>query len=272
MRQQSETRSLPTPLTAEELAEESKLLAEADLAVNRQEEVLAEAVGKWKKSKKLMEECLGYLKTQAAEQLEIVHSETKAKDVPCSWLYALEIGYAFLLRDDTGELVHHRKLGEQERQKELLEVLREPTPEQLATWVESLGLVLDPQQGLPLAAPESSASSTSAAADTPVFYYRDFTLTTADGDERITGRFLEADHRPESLAGIHSHGAPKLGTGLPEQLNRGALPYEDAEPTLQRYRRALEEILEAKRTEALKSRQEPEGEPEAEPKRTRKGK
>jgi hypothetical protein len=250
MRIQSETKSLPSPLTPEELAEESKLLAEADLAVQRQEELLTIETAKWKDAKKKLEECLGYLKTQAAAQLEIVHSESKEKEVPCSWLYALGAGYAFLVRDDTQELVHHRKLGDQERQTDLLEVIREPTPEQLKGWVESLGLVLEPQQGLPLAAPEE-----------PIRYYRDFVLTTAAGNERITARFKQADHRPESLDGVHSHGEPGIATGLPEQVNRAKLTYEEEPALLQAYRAALEDLLAEKAREALKSRQEPTSEP-----------
>lgn len=267
MRAQTETRSLPTELSPEELAEESKRLATAVEEVAKQKDAIAEKTGLWREAKKKMEGFLGHLEDEMNALAEVVDSGKAEREVPCSWMYALGAGYAFLVRDDTGEMVTHRRLGDAERQTDLLEVLREPTPEQLAGWVESLGLVLDPQQGLPLAEPAPPS-----AEDSQLFYYRDFTLTTADGDERITGRFTEADHRPASLAGVHSHGEPKAGTGLPEQINRDQLPYDDREETVQRYRQSLEDLLEAKRTEALKSRQEPEGEPAAEPKRARKGK
>lgn len=260
MRVRSETKTLPSPLSPEELAEESKALAEADLAVQRQEELLLAETSKWGDAKKRLQECLGYLKTQAAAQLEIVHTETKPKDVPCSWLYALKEGYAFLVRDDTQELVHHRKLGDQERQTELLEVLREPTPEQLAGWVESLGLALEPQQGLPLAEPEA-----------PIRYYREFVLTNAAGDERITARFKQADHRPASLDGVHSHGEPKGETGLPDQVDRSTLFYEEEPTLLQTYRAALEDLLEEKARDARRNRQEPASESTEAPKATVKG-
>lgn len=266
MRTQTETRTLPTELSPEDLAKESQALAIADLAVVKHEEAIAEATGAWKKRKKTLEGVLDFLKEDSARLATIVNSGIADREVACSWLYALGSGYAFLVRDDTGELVTHRKLGEQERQTELLEVLREPTPEQLAAWVESLGLVLDPQGDLPLAAPEGG----------PVFYYRDFTLTMEGGDERITGRFTEADHRPASLAGVHSHGEPSTAPGLPEQIDRGALEYDDRAPILQTYRQAIESLLEAKRAEALKSRTEParepgEDEPPAPTSRGRKG-
>lgn len=243
MRIQTETRSLPTELSPEDLAKESDRLAAAVKEVEKQEDHIAEQKGLWTEKKKAMEGYLSHLKEEMGGLATIVETGKADRDVACSWLYALPQGYAFLVRDDTGELVHHRKLGEQERQAELLEVLREPTPEQLAAWTVELGLVLDLQGDLPLAEPDS-----------PVYYYRDFTLTMEGRDERITGRFTEADHRPASLVGVHSHGEPSMAPGLPEQISRGALEYDDRQPILQIYRQALQDLLAAKQAEALKSK------------------
>lgn len=251
---QTETRSLPTELSPEDLAEESKRLATAVEEVAKQKDAIAEKTGLWRETKKKMEGYLAHLEDDMNTLATIVDSGFADREVECSWLYALKVGYAFLIRDDTKELVHHRKLGDQERQENLLEVLREPTEEQLAAWTVELGLVLDPQQDLELAAPIDAEW---VEEDEPVFYYRDFTLSTEEGDEWITARFTEADHRPASLAGVHSHGEPLTGTGLPEQINRGALVFDDRQPILQRYRQALEDLLEARRTEALRSRAEP---------------
>jgi len=238
MRIQTETRKLPTELAPSELALESQKLAAAVEAMSQQKEKIAEAKGLWNEKKKAMEGYLAHLEDEANTLAAVVDTGIADRDVECSWLYALKEGYAFLVRDDTGELVQHRRLGDQERQENLLEALREPTPEQLKDWTEALGLVLDPQGDLPLAAPAGG----------PVFYYRDFIISNEHGDEKITGRFTEADHRPSSLVGVHSHGEPSRATGLP--INRGELGYEEGAETLALYRRALNEILEAKREAA----------------------
>lgn len=253
MRIQTESRTLPTELSAEELAKESDRLAGAVKAVEKQEEHIAAEKGIWKDKFDAMKGYLSHLKSEMNDLAAIVESGIAPREVECSWLYALGTGYAFLLRDDTGEMVYHRKLGEQERQTELLEVLREPTAEQLAGWVESLGLVLDPQGDLPLAAPEGGAPD----------YFRDFVLAGDHGQERITARFSEADHRPASLTGVHVHPEASASPGLPEQVDRGALIYEDEPETLATYRRALEDLLEERKAEALKSRSTGEDEPPA---------
>lgn len=264
LRIQTEKRALPVELTPEELAAEAQRLAGAVEAVAEQEEKIAEAKGVWAEKKKSMEGYLAHLKETTNDLAAVVDSGTAEQDVECSWLYSLGSGYAFLVRDDTGDLVHNRKLGDAERQTDLLEVIREPTPEQLASWIETLGLVVDPQADLPLAAPDS-----------PVYYYRDFNLTMEGGDERVTGRFTEADHRPASLSGVYSHGEPPTGTGLPEQIDRSALQYDEREPILKIYRQALEDLLAARQAEALATGREadPTGEPRDQPPpaRSRKG-
>lgn len=245
MRTQTENRTLPTELSPEDLAEESKKLATAVEEVAKQKDAIAEKTGLWRETKKKMEGYLGHLEGEMNALAEIVDTGIAEREVPCSWLYALPVGYAFLTRDDTAELVTHRKLREEERQTDLLEVLREPTEEQLAGWTVELGLVIDPQQGLPLAEP---------GADGPVPYYRVFVLPDGGhGKERITARFSEADHRPGSLTGVHVH-EETGGTGLPEQVDRGTLLYEDGAEVIRTYRAVLESMLEEKQLEARQSR------------------
>lgn len=240
MRLQTETRKLPTELSPEDLAKESQKLAAAVEEVGKQEDAIAEKTGLWRETKKKMDGYLAHLKDEMNALATIVDTGMADRDVTCSWLYALKQGYAFLVRDDNGELVTHRKLGEQERQTEILEVIREPTEEQFAAWSESLGLVPDPQGDLPL-----------SSAGEPVYYYRDFTLTGEHGQERITARFSEADHRPASLNGVHLHEETGNRPGLPEQINRAALDYDSFSDTLRTYRQALEDLLEAKKADAV---------------------
>lgn len=256
MRTQTETRSLPTELSPEDLAKESDKLAAAVKDVEKQEEHIAEQKGLWTEKKKAMEGYLSHLKGEMNELANVVDTGRADRDVPCSWLYALGTGYAFLVRDDNGELVTHRKLRDEERQVSLLEPVREPTPEQLAGWIESLGLVLDPQGDLPLAAPEASEGGV------PPSYYRVFVLPDGGhGQEKITARFSEADHRPSSLTGVFSHPEESDKTGLPEQVNRATLVYEEEPETVRAYRAVLESMLEEKQLEARRSRTAPEREP-----------
>lgn len=251
MRITSEKRSLPVELTAEELAVESQKLATAVEDVKAQKEHIAEKVGLWKETKKALEGKLAYLEGEMNDLAVIVDTGTAEREVECSWLYSLGSGYAFLVRDDTGDLVHHRKLGDAERQTDLLEVIREPTPEQLASWIETLGLQVDPQQGLPLE-------------EAPIHYYK--AIPFADGS-RLIGRFTEADHRPSSLDGVHLQTSGDVATGLPEPVNKAELDYETDSGILQDYRRELEDLLAARQAEAIATGREadPAGEPKDEP-------
>lgn len=244
MRVHTETRSLPTELTPEDLAKESQALAAAVERVTEQEENIAEQKALWAEKKKGLEGYLSHLKTEMNELATIVDSGIAPRDVPCSWLYALKLGYAFMIRDDTGELVTHRRLTDAERQDDLLEVVREPKAEQVEGWTATLGLVIDPQADLPLAAPDAGGD--------PVFYYRDFHFQGGGhGAEKVTMRFTEADHRPSSLAGVYVHPDSAPETGLPEMVDKGTYAYDTAPEAILAYRAALEEIQEGKRQEVM---------------------
>lgn len=143
MRATTTTRALTVELTPEELAKESQRLAEAVEALAKQEKDIVDAKGAWSDRKKKMEGYLAHLKDDANALAAIVDSGTMEREVACTWLYHLATGYAFLVRDDTGELVTHRQLSDPERQTDLLEVLQEPTPEQLAAWTKELELEVD---------------------------------------------------------------------------------------------------------------------------------
>lgn len=254
MRIQTETRNLPTELSPEDLAEESKKLATAVEEVAKQKDAIAEKTGLWRETKKKMDGYLGHLEGEMNALATIVDTGVAERAVDCSWLYALQQGFAFLVRDDTGELVTHRRLRDDERQENLLEVLREPTEEQLGTWTAALGLQFDPQGDLPLADPVEGQ---------PVAYYRVFVLPDGGhGQERITARFSEADHRPSSLTGVFSHPDTEAKTGLPEQVDRSTLSYEDEPETLHAYRAVLESMLQEKQLEARREALEETGDDE----------
>lgn len=88
-----------------------------------------------KESQKAKKEHLAELHRETSRLAAVVDAGKEERQVSCSWLYALSMGMAFLVRDDTGELVDHRELAEEERQVDLTEVLREPTPEQVGRFM-----------------------------------------------------------------------------------------------------------------------------------------
>jgi hypothetical protein len=140
-RPQGEARRLLVDLTAEELEAKGGELAHAV----REEDDYRAGFEDWqadvKSTKKLKESTLRGLHQTASLLAEVVNLGREERDVPCSWLYALPQGYAFLVRDDSGEMISHRRLDDSERQTDLTEVLREPTPEQLAEWMRGLVVV-----------------------------------------------------------------------------------------------------------------------------------
>lgn len=137
-RPQGTTRRLPVVLEEEEVAERAQQLAKAVDAVATQEASIAAETALWAEKKKAMAGYLHHLKTEANALAAVVETGKEDQEVACSWLYALKAGAAFLVRDDTGELVTARRLSDAERQAELVEVLREPTSEQLALWLDRL--------------------------------------------------------------------------------------------------------------------------------------
>lgn len=141
------TRALEVELTPDELAEEAQKLAAAVEAVAKQEDHIASETGLWAEKKKAMAGYLAHLKGDANALATVVDTGKMTREVSCTWLYHLASGYAFLTRDDTGELVTHRQLSDAERQTDLLEVLQEPTPTQFWTWVKELSLEVDPGLG-----------------------------------------------------------------------------------------------------------------------------
>lgn len=147
MREQAAIRNLPVKLTAEELEARSRELADAVKDEDgKRLDFLAWDAG-MKEAKKDRKAQVTLAHAEASRLAGIVESGEERRNVPCSWLYHLAGARAFLVRDDTGELVTTRVLQEDERQTSLTEVLREPTPAQLALWV-----------GMPASAAEESVS------------------------------------------------------------------------------------------------------------------
>lgn len=227
------TRALEVELTPDELAVEAQKLAAAVEAVAKQEDALEEAKGLWSAKKKSMEGYLAHLKGDANALATVVDTGKMERDVPCTWLYHLASGYAFLTRDDTGELVTHRQLSDAERQTDLLEVLQEPTPEQFWAWVKELSLEVGPAMD---AGPAAAFYATTTMLDPREDEPED------DREERVVLRFSGPEKSPEQLTGIAVLAAAEnafIGT-----RDNGALTYLDNELVLQRAQASWSELAE----------------------------
>lgn len=139
MRLQGETRELLCELTAEDLESKGRELA---AAVETEQDLRADLAEWWSgqlQAKKARKEEVTRQEGVCAELAGVLQRRQERRSVSCTWLYALAAGYAFLTRDDTGELVTHRKLRDEERQMEIGEPpFAEPTPEQLGEWLQTL--------------------------------------------------------------------------------------------------------------------------------------
>lgn len=139
MRLQAETRELLCELTSEELETKGRELA---AAVEEEQELRLDFAEWWAGQlsvKKARKEAITQQEGVCGNLAALLQKGQERRGVACTWLYALAAGYAFLVRDDTHELVTHRKLRDEERQMEIGEApYREPTPEQLAEWLKSL--------------------------------------------------------------------------------------------------------------------------------------
>lgn len=140
MRPQEAKRSLLVKLTDEEAAQKAQDLAAAVSAAEKQRDAIAEAKGNWAEKKKKLEGYLGHLEHEANVLAAVVEAGAEEREVSCSWLYSMPNMAAFLVRDDTGELVQAKRIEEEAGGQQSLidEVLREPTPEQLETWLPEL--------------------------------------------------------------------------------------------------------------------------------------
>lgn len=134
---QSETRRMPVRLSVEEVAGKADELAAKVKEAREQEDVIAEKEASWKRTKKAMTALLNRIRSEANDLADVVETGQEEGEVVCDWLYALNMGWAFLVRRDTLELVSKRQLREEERQMVLGEVLQEPTDEQLAEWADA---------------------------------------------------------------------------------------------------------------------------------------
>lgn len=138
MRPQETRRSLLVKLTDEEAQQRAQELAAAVSAAEKQREAIAEEKGKWAAKKKALEGYLDHLETEANTLAAVVEAGAEEREVTCSWLYSMPNQAAFLVRDDTGELVQGKRLEVEETQATIEEVLREPTPQQLEAWLPEL--------------------------------------------------------------------------------------------------------------------------------------
>jgi hypothetical protein len=140
MRPQTDTRVLLVDLQPEEREAKGEELALAVVERDGYERDFEDWLEDMKASKKSRTKELERLDGNVSELARVLESGREERDVACSWLYSLGHGYAFLIRDDTGEMIAHRRLPDEERQADLTEVLREPTLEQLAEWLPKLAV------------------------------------------------------------------------------------------------------------------------------------
>jgi hypothetical protein len=188
MRLQAETRELTVTLTPEELEDRGADLAAAVRNADMEEKHLEGRKAAWREELKGLKEEVLTARADASKLAEIVRTARDKRDVPCNWLYALTAGYAFLVRDDTGEMVTHRKLKDEERQLELGEApFREPTPEQLEEWLKTLPV--NEEEALPEGHAEE-VSPDDKAADLGQYDADDF----SEGD--ICGVTMDHDVNP----------------------------------------------------------------------------
>lgn len=138
-RKQGETRELSVVLTDIELVQAGTKLCVAVEDADYQELYIEERRAEWREALKTIKEELSHRRKIASEAAEIVRTGKEKRDVACTWKYALAAGWAFLVRDDTGEPVQSRKLKDEERQLSLGEPpFAEPTPEELEEWLKTL--------------------------------------------------------------------------------------------------------------------------------------
>ncbi len=136
MRATTDTRHLPVKLSEEELARKAQELADSV----REEEEERESFAAWestmKEAAKAKKAKIYIAHQQTVDLGEIVESGLETREVRCTWLYTASTAY--LRRDDTGELVQLRELGESERQAKIpgteTEVVQEPTTTDLLVW------------------------------------------------------------------------------------------------------------------------------------------
>lgn len=184
MRLQGETRELLCELTEADLAQRGADLCEAVREADEYEAYLERRRAEWRDAHKTMKEELAHLRKTASDVAAVVHSGEETRDIPCNWLYALAVGYAFLVRSDNQELVTHRKLRDEERQMELGEPpFAEPTPEQLEEWLRTLPV--NEEQALP----EGHAGEVTAEDHDPLLDPGGF----ADEDQDEDGNTLGGD-------------------------------------------------------------------------------
>lgn len=137
MRDQGETRELTVALTDKELQDRGDDLAAAVARADDQERYLEGRKKAWRDEKRELEAELERLRKEGSALAEIVRTGKERRDVGCTWKYALSAGWAFLVRDDTGEQIQARQLKDDERQLTLGEPpYAEPTPEELEEWLK----------------------------------------------------------------------------------------------------------------------------------------
>jgi hypothetical protein len=138
-RPQGETRELSVTLTPEELEDRGADLAAAVRNADQEEAHMEGRKAAWREELKGLKEDLHVARTEASKLAEIVRTGKERRDVDLTWKYAIPDGWAFLVRNDTGERVQSRKLKDEERQLTLGEPpYAEATPEELAEWLANL--------------------------------------------------------------------------------------------------------------------------------------
>jgi hypothetical protein len=181
-RPQGETRELSVILTPEELEDRGADLAAAVRNADQEEAHMEGRKAAWREELKGLKEDLHVARTEASKLAEIVRTGKEKRDVDLTWKYAIPDGWAFLVRNDTGERVQSRKLKDEERQLTLGEPpYAEPTPEELAEWLANLPV--NEAEALP----EGHAGDVHADDHDPLLDPGGFASDTTDEDGNTLG-------------------------------------------------------------------------------------
>jgi hypothetical protein len=110
-------RSLPVPLTADELRERGQRLAAASLEVGRIEDAAKSAAAGFKQK-------VNEAKEEASRIAHIVHSRSEDRPVSCVEVSDKVNMMVHTRRLDTGEVVDSRSMSDRERAEALQEMIR----------------------------------------------------------------------------------------------------------------------------------------------------
>lgn len=142
-------RQLPCPITETEVDTKSAELARATIDERAYEIAIDKINEDHKAEKKRLEQNLAEMAGVRIKLAQELTTGEVERDIECEWRFNVFDGTAILVRTDTGEAVELRDITAEERQMQLGEAVKAPTPEQLSQWKKQLakrGVTIEPQE------------------------------------------------------------------------------------------------------------------------------